>query len=84
IPRPPNPFIVFRSSWLKSNDGMRAIERDHRQLSRICGEVWRAMSAAKKIPYQRQAQAQKEAHARKYPDCRFSPQRRTEEIVRRK
>ncbi|KAI0044367.1 high mobility group box, partial [Auriscalpium vulgare] len=83
IPRPPNAFMVFRSSWLKSNDGMLAIERDNRQLSRITGEVWRAMSDADKAPYQKHAQDLKEEHARQYPNYRFSPKPRTGEILRR-
>ncbi|KAI0700414.1 hypothetical protein BC835DRAFT_1304090 [Cytidiella melzeri] len=70
IPRPPNAFMLFRSHlWAER----KIPERDHRQISRIAGNVWNKMSPEQKGPFQERAVQEKERHAQLYPDYKYAP-----------
>ncbi|KAK0210078.1 high mobility group box domain-containing protein, partial [Desarmillaria ectypa] len=72
VPRPPNAFMLFRSDyWRENKDTIH--ERDHREISRICGELWRALPPAEKQVYTVKASRAKEDHLAKYPDYKFAP-----------
>ncbi|PBK92156.1 hypothetical protein ARMGADRAFT_1165890 [Armillaria gallica] len=85
VPRPPNAFMLFRSDyWHENKDIIR--ERDHREISRICGELWRSLPPAEKQVYTAKAISAKEDHLVKYPDYKFAPmsrQKKTRKVVSR-
>ncbi|KAK0229155.1 hypothetical protein EDD85DRAFT_137515 [Armillaria nabsnona] len=71
VRRPPNAFMLFRSDyWRENKDIIR--ERDHREISRICGELWRALPPDEKQVYRDMANDAKEVHFAKYPDYKFT------------
>ncbi|KAK0493301.1 hypothetical protein EDD18DRAFT_1289339 [Armillaria luteobubalina] len=71
VRRPPNAFMLFRSDyWRENKDIIR--ERDHREISRICGELWRTLPPHEKKVYRDMANHAKEAHLAKYPDYKFT------------
>ncbi|KAF8139935.1 hypothetical protein EV363DRAFT_1311173 [Boletus edulis] len=72
IPRPPNAFMVFRS-WLWNKDNLKSIERDNRNVSRIAGRYWNALSEAERAPFRSLAEEAKARHAQLYPEYRYSP-----------
>ncbi|KAH9960545.1 high mobility group box domain-containing protein, partial [Lactifluus volemus] len=73
IPRPPNAFILFRSSFIKSESVPGNIEGNHSTLSKIIGIVWKTLPPAERELWEKRAiQAQAEHRAR-YPDWRFRP-----------
>ncbi|KAK0186055.1 high mobility group box domain-containing protein [Armillaria mellea] len=85
VGRPPNAFMLFRSDyWRENKDVIR--ERDHREISRICGQLWRALPPDEKQVYRDMANDVKEVHLAKYPDYKFtrvSRQKKTRKIVSR-
>jgi hypothetical protein len=74
--------MLFRSS-LCSSDKI-AGERDHRNISRIAGECWRNLTPAEQQPFQRQAEIEKQLHALKYPNYKYSPVYRKMKGIKRK
>ncbi|KAK0473943.1 hypothetical protein IW261DRAFT_663561 [Armillaria novae-zelandiae] len=71
VRRPPNAFMLFRSYyWRENKDTVR--ERDHREISRTCGELWRALPPDEKKVYRDMANDAKEVHLAKYPDYKFT------------
>ncbi|KAK0227707.1 hypothetical protein IW262DRAFT_551580 [Armillaria fumosa] len=71
VRRPPNAFMLFRSDyWRENKDTIR--ERDHREISRICGELWGALPPDEKKVYRDMANHAKEVHLAKYPDYKFT------------
>jgi hypothetical protein len=76
IPRPPNAFIVFRSC-LWNNEDFKSLESDHRNVSRIAGERWRNLSDDEKEPFVQMAKEAKAAHAKLYPNYKYSPSHRS-------
>ncbi|KAI0063110.1 hypothetical protein BV25DRAFT_1802696, partial [Artomyces pyxidatus] len=70
-PRPPNCFMIFRSELVASEKAMKKIERDHRQISRIAGQVWNSLTPAEQKVYADKAKAAKDAHALKHPDYQY-------------
>ena len=82
IPRPPNAFILYRSSKMRElkekrsqpdvGTGLDKLDYQ-RKLSGIIGELWRnETDDIKNIFYQKAKQAAKE-HAERYPEYRFKP-----------
>ncbi|KAI0310344.1 high mobility group box domain-containing protein, partial [Amylostereum chailletii] len=70
IPRPPNAFIIFRSelcAWLDK------FEPEYRELSCVCGALWRSMTQEERRPYVERAVADAKTHMELYPDYVFSP-----------
>lgn len=72
IPRPPNAFMLFRSDfWAQQKES--AVERDHRNVSRAAGVLWNALPEHEREQYRHKAQLKKKAHARMYPDYKYTP-----------
>lgn len=46
IPRPRNAFILFRCLFVSQQSVPASVEKDHRNISRIAGRVWKAMRYA--------------------------------------
>lgn len=67
IPRPRNPFMIFRSEYLAQEKITNDVERDHRHISRIVGHLWNNTSEEDKAPYRLMAEQEKLEHRRKYP-----------------
>ncbi|KAI4526747.1 hypothetical protein K523DRAFT_230934 [Schizophyllum commune Tattone D] len=73
IPRPPNAFIIFRSSFIKAHKVSKAIENSHANLSKIVAAAWKQLPPAERTYwYSRAADATKEHHLR-FPDYQFQP-----------
>lgn len=65
-----NPFILFRTAFVRSGHVPTDVEADHRNLSRIAGEVWRRMTPAEKKKWNDLADEVKEEHKRVHPNYR--------------
>ena len=66
-----NPFILFRTAFVRSGHVPADVEPDHRNLSRIAGEVWRRMTPAEKKKWNDLADEVKEEHKREHPNYRY-------------
>ncbi|KAI0757418.1 hypothetical protein C8Q80DRAFT_1265346 [Daedaleopsis nitida] len=84
VPRPPNAFMIFRSELWASEKIKKTVERDHRQISRIAGELWNNLSAGERIPYQVKAEEAKRLHALAHPDYKYTPVYRKDGGAKRK
>ncbi|KAF8068088.1 hypothetical protein FPV67DRAFT_1494829 [Lyophyllum atratum] len=73
VPRPRNPFILFRCDFVRQHKVPKDLERDHRNISRIAGGVWRAMGEGERRPWVEMAEREKGEHRRVYPGYRYSP-----------
>ncbi|KAF9075065.1 high mobility group box domain-containing protein, partial [Rhodocollybia butyracea] len=72
IPRPRNSWIIFRTE--RSEAITRAMGKIEAQLvSKIVSEEWGLMDAEKKRPWTQQAEDEKRAHKKKFPDYRYQP-----------
>ncbi|KAG1874497.1 hypothetical protein DFJ58DRAFT_877284 [Suillus subalutaceus] len=74
IPRPPNAFMLYRSHMLKSR-GNADPEKRQQNLSRIAGQLWRAMSKEDRAVWHKKAAEVQAAHYAKYPGYKFKPNR---------
>ncbi|KAJ6525960.1 high mobility group box domain-containing protein [Mycena capillaripes] len=73
IPRPPNAFILFRSSFIRSQNVPEKVEGNHRHLSKIIGKYWHALPPSERARWEDKARAAQAEHRRRYPDWRFRP-----------
>lgn len=73
IPRPPNAFMIFRSSYWAKEKSKPGTDRDNRKISCAAGEEWRKLTSEQQQPYVDAALAKKAEHNRLYPDYRYSP-----------
>ncbi|KAH9887952.1 hypothetical protein C8Q73DRAFT_655792 [Cubamyces lactineus] len=73
IPRPPNAFILFRSSFIRAQHIPGQIEGNHSALSKIIGKYWKALSPDDRKVWEAKAAAALVEHRKKYPDWRFRP-----------
>ncbi|KAF7329500.1 HMG box domain-containing protein [Mycena kentingensis (nom. inval.)] len=73
IPRPPNAFILFRSSFIRTQNVPERVEGNHSQLSKIIGRYWKALPQEEKAKWEDKARAAQAEHRRRYPDWRFRP-----------
>ncbi|KAJ7157531.1 high mobility group box domain-containing protein [Mycena crocata] len=73
IPRPPNAFILFRSSFIRSQNVPGRVEGNHSTLSKIIGKYWHALPATERARWEDKARAAQAEHRRRYPDWRFRP-----------
>jgi hypothetical protein len=73
IPRPRNAFILFRCDFVAQKKIPASVEPDHRNISRIVGRIWKAMSDEDRRPWIEEAQREREKHKRLYPEYRYSP-----------
>lgn len=74
IPRPPNAFILFRSSFIKSQHVSTSVETNHSTLSKIIGITWKNMSESERQVWHAKAKVEQEEHRRKFPKYAFRPQ----------
>jgi hypothetical protein len=73
IPRPRNAFIIFRCDFVAQKRIPASVEPDHRNISRIVGRVWKAMSDEERRPWVEEAKRERETHKKLYPHHRYSP-----------
>jgi HMG (high mobility group) box len=73
IPRPRNAFILFRCDFVAQKKIPASVEPDHRNISRIVGRIWKAMSDDDRRPWVEEARKEREKHKRLYPQYRYSP-----------
>ena len=73
IPRPPNAFILFRSSFIRSQHVSSDVETDHSTLSKIIGLTWQNLPEKERQVWHEKARLAKEEHRRKFPGYTFRP-----------
>ncbi|KIJ51181.1 hypothetical protein M422DRAFT_158039, partial [Sphaerobolus stellatus SS14] len=73
IPRPRNAFILFRCFFVNEEAVPASVEKDHRNISRIAGRVWKSMSESEKEPWVKAAEIEKGQHEKKWPNYRYNP-----------
>ncbi|KAH9038785.1 hypothetical protein EDB85DRAFT_2141672 [Lactarius pseudohatsudake] len=84
IPRPPNAFILFRSSFIKSESVPGNIEGNHSTLSKIIGIVWKTLPPAERELWEKRAVQAQTEHRARYPDWRFRPGTNVDALAKRK
>ncbi|KAG9103010.1 hypothetical protein FRC06_000505 [Ceratobasidium sp. 370] len=84
ILRPRNAFIIFRSTMIKDGAITENMEKDHGNISTICGMLWRKLPAGEKLKYQRMADLEKEQHRIANPGYKYAPKSRKEPPARRR
>ncbi|KAI9438838.1 hypothetical protein H4582DRAFT_1951524 [Lactarius indigo] len=84
IPRPPNAFILFRSSFIKSESVPGNIEGNHSTLSKIIGIVWKTLPPAERELWEKRAVQAQAEHRARYPDWRFRPGTNVDALAKRK
>lgn len=73
IPRPPNAFILFRSSFIKSQHVSTEVETNHSTLSKIIGLTWSNLPQEERQVWHAKAKAALEEHKRRFPSYAFRP-----------
>jgi hypothetical protein len=73
IPRPPNAFILFRSSFIKSQHVSTEIETNHSTLSKIIGITWQSLPEEERQVWHNKAKEVLDEHKRKFPKYAFRP-----------
>ncbi|KAF8892527.1 hypothetical protein BD779DRAFT_1670218 [Infundibulicybe gibba] len=73
IPRPPNAFILFRSSFIKSQHVSTEVETNHSTLSKIIGLTWQNLPNEERQIWHAKAKAALDEHKRKFPQYAFRP-----------
>ncbi|CAE6390972.1 unnamed protein product [Rhizoctonia solani] len=84
ILRPRNAFIIFRSTMIREGQITENMEKDHGNISTICGILWRKLSPTEKLKYQRMADLEKEQHRIANPGYKYAPKTRKEPPARRR
>ncbi|KNZ71610.1 Sporulation minus regulator 2 [Termitomyces sp. J132] len=76
VPRPQNPFILYRS-WLKTIGAVptAADLKKYRTASKWAGEKWNAEDKQTKLIFYDRAKEEKRQHALKYPNYVYQPRR---------
>ncbi|KAF8431081.1 hypothetical protein L210DRAFT_3651334 [Boletus edulis BED1] len=73
IPRPPNAFILFRSSFIRSQQVPEKVEGNHSTLSKIIGKYWKTLPREEREVWEAKALFAQAEHRKRYPDWRFRP-----------
>ena len=73
IPRPPNAFILFRSSFIKNQHVSSEVETNHSTLSKIIGLTWQNLPHEERQIWHSKAKVALEEHKRKFPQYAFRP-----------
>lgn len=73
IPRPPNAFILFRSSFIKNHHVSTSVEKNHSTLSKIIGLTWSGLSPAERDVWYGRAKLALIEHRKKWPEYSFRP-----------
>ncbi|KAF7355947.1 Repressor ROX1 [Mycena venus] len=68
IPRPPNAFILFRSSFIRSQRVSPDVETNHSTLSKIIGLTWQNLPAEERRVWYAKARQAVEQHRRRFPE----------------
>jgi hypothetical protein len=76
IPRPPNAFILFRSSFIRSQRVSPDVETSHSTLSKIIGLTWQNLPADERRVWHAKARQAVEEHRRQFPQYAFRPSHR--------
>lgn len=71
IPRPPNAFILFRSSFIRSRSVPASLVPNHSALSKICGKIWNALPREEKKYWEEKAEEALKVHRERYPEWRW-------------
>ncbi|TFK35697.1 high mobility group box domain-containing protein, partial [Crucibulum laeve] len=71
VPRPRNAFILFRCDFVRQEKLPATVEKDHRNISRIAGKVWKALSEEQKAPWVEMAKREKENHYAMNPGYKY-------------
>ena len=83
VARPRNPFIIFRCEYSREHakEGKRVRRLPGSQadktLSKRAAEAWHQLSAEEKNRFKKLADGEREEHARRYPNYRFRPVKRS-------
>ncbi|KAF8149145.1 hypothetical protein B0H34DRAFT_667862, partial [Crassisporium funariophilum] len=73
IPRPPNAFILFRSSFIKGQHVSTEVETNHSTLSKIIGLTWQNLPEEERQVWHVKAKEALDEHKRKFPKYAFRP-----------
>ncbi|TFK35313.1 hypothetical protein BDQ12DRAFT_726063 [Crucibulum laeve] len=73
IPRPPNAFILFRSSFIKGQHVSTEVETNHSTLSKIIGLTWQNLPEEERQVWHAKAKTALDEHKRKFPKYAFRP-----------
>ncbi|KAJ7475741.1 hypothetical protein FB451DRAFT_1244601 [Mycena latifolia] len=73
IPRPPNAFILFRSSFIKSQRVSTEVETNHSTLSKIIGMTWKNLTDDERQIWRHKAMDAVAEHKRNFPTYAFRP-----------
>ncbi|KAJ6494720.1 hypothetical protein C8R47DRAFT_1213405 [Mycena vitilis] len=73
IPRPPNAFILFRSSFIKSQSVSTEVETNHSTLSKIIGMTWKNLPPDERRIWHAKAMDAVAEHKRNFPTYAFRP-----------
>ncbi|EJF56787.1 hypothetical protein DICSQDRAFT_93113 [Dichomitus squalens LYAD-421 SS1] len=73
IPRPPNAFILFRSSFIKNQHVSSEVETNHSTLSKIIGLTWQNLPHEERQIWHAKAKVALDEHKRKFPQYAFRP-----------
>jgi len=73
IPRPANAFILFRSSFIKSQHVSTEVETNHSTLSKIIGLTWQNLPEDERQVWHDKAKAALEEHKHNFPKYAFKP-----------
>lgn len=73
VPRPPNPFIVYRMEFVNKEENRKKFNYSQPALSRACGEAWRKLTLEERKPYQELSVNEGIKHAIENPGYRYSP-----------
>ncbi|KAJ7494627.1 hypothetical protein B0H11DRAFT_2002687 [Mycena galericulata] len=76
IPRPPNAFILFRSSFIKSQRVSTEVETNHSTLSKIIGMTWKNLTDEERQVWRHKALDAVAEHKRNFPTYAFRPKHR--------
>ncbi|KAM0751909.1 hypothetical protein T439DRAFT_287989, partial [Meredithblackwellia eburnea MCA 4105] len=72
IPRPRNAFILFRSHAVSTNLIPRDLGvTDHKNISKIVGEVWRGLSSEERGVWELMAEEEKRVHRERWPGYKY-------------
>ncbi|KAF9467730.1 hypothetical protein BDZ94DRAFT_899763 [Collybia nuda] len=87
IPRPKNPFILFRSEFYQkftqgvNEESLKSL--DQANLSQQAASKWNSLSEEEKKPYMLRAAEEKKAHAVMYPGYSYSPDKKKSKSPRK-
>ncbi|OBZ67697.1 Repressor ROX1 [Grifola frondosa] len=84
IPRPPNAFILFRTSFIRNRHVPAQVETNHSTLSKIIGITWKKMPPAEKSFWRGKAKLVEAEHKRRFPQYAFRPQHVKSEVTGKK